>query len=262
MPRGTKNTKRFEKAVKSIVQDELKEELEMKVAIAEQADIALNAQIPYGDVTASSNFQQLLPAIEQSTTSEAGMKYNMRIGNEIRLYNQKLKFQMEYIPNTTSDTIGNSDRKIRVRVMIVRPKRVSDAFKAVEDFPEYLLRGGSQDVKNFQGVALDGIREINRDAFSVRFDKSYYLSAPITQAYSGAQNVLYSLNPSTLVMDSVDLRFGENGKKLTFSNTEDLSPEQYPYLLLVGYSSMSGSDVPNNSLVRFTYNCSSFYTDA
>ena len=73
-----KNSKRFEKSVKSIVQKELSEELEEKHAICEYQNIAINRAIPSGVVInageggSTGNFYKILPEIEQSATGEAG----------------------------------------------------------------------------------------------------------------------------------------------------------------------------------------------
>ncbi len=81
--KATKNSKRFERSVKDIVQQELSEEIEEKHAITEYESIFLKSSIPAGVVlNGQGNYFKILPEMVQSVTGEAGKDYNTRVGNE------------------------------------------------------------------------------------------------------------------------------------------------------------------------------------
>jgi hypothetical protein len=181
-----KNSKRFEKNVKEIVRMELNDEIEEKHAITEYESIFLKRQIPAGVVlNGQGNFFKILPEIDQSPTGEAGRAYNTRIGNEINLKEIDLHGYLSYANSNAAQT-DYENAKVAVRVMILKAKEVSDQELLFDNMPtDTLLRFGNQSATsgsgatNFSGFPLDSFRDINRDTFSVRYDKVIYLDAPV-----------------------------------------------------------------------------------
>ena len=259
-----KNTKRFEKNVKEIVQKELAEEIEEKIAIVEYPNQIPQRAIPSGNVAGSTNFYKLLPSINQSTTGDAGAKYNMRVGNEIRLKSIDIDGFLNYRYPEVDVAFGYQDAKIAVRIMIVRAKQFNDTSKAFADMPtDVLIRNSSAlsaNVGPYGGFTMDSFRDINRDAFAVRYDKVHYLNAPVE--VSGTSSPALSFIPSGLKLFKHRLTFGNKGLKLTFSNQTDTEAENFPYFLIVGYSSMVNASVPSNNLVDLSLTCLAKYTDA
>lgn len=262
-PSKQNNSKRFEKSVKALIRDELDQELEDKHAIVSYEDKGLNAGIPSGLVfNDQGNFYRLLAPIEQSQTGEAGRKYNTRIGNEINLKRLDLSSYLSYA-YPTSGTANYQNAKLAVRIMIVRAKNFGQYEKALDDMPTNLLLQTSSvaagHVGPYDGSPLDSFSSINRDAFAVRYDKVHYLNAPVVTF--GATSTNTSSIPSKSVLWQHSIKFGNNGLKLKYANTTATEPD-FPYFMIVGYSSMSGATIPGNGLVRMTMFSRATYQDA
>lgn len=260
--------KTFEKKVKEIVQMELDEELEEKIAIVEYPNQVPSREIPTGNLSATSqkNIFKLLPAIQQSLAGDAGAKYNMRVGNQINLKEIDIDGFLSYRYPLSDSTLSYPDAKIAVRVMIVRAKQFNDTAKAFADMPtNVLIRNGSASsahVGAYGGYTMDSFRDINRDAFAVRYDKVHYLNAPVEIDGGATLGSDFGVIPSGLKLFRHKLKFGKHGLKLNFSNQADTEAENFPYFLLVGYSSMSGTSRPSDNLVDMSITCFAKYTDA
>ena len=269
MPRqkAAQPSKRFEKNVKAIVQKELSEEIEEKHAITEYADVLCKRSIPFGAVTnGGGNFFKILPEIDQSVTGEAGRAYNTRIGNEINLKEIDITGHISYALSS-ADNIAYQDGKLAVRVMILRSKAINDQELLFDEMPtDTLIRFGNQaagspnGVGAFGGFSLDSFRDLNRDTFSVRYDKVIYLDAPVI--VGGISQPDVTLVPSRSRLFRHKLKFGKNGLKLKYSAQADTNPNNFPYFMVIGYSSMSSPAQPNDNLVRATISCVGTYTDA
>lgn len=268
MPPKTKASprvsKRFEKNVKDIVRKELDEEIEDKLAIISYEDKGLTAAVPSGQVfNNQGTFYRILAPVAQSTTAEAGRKYNTRIGNEIRLKHIDLNGYLNY----AYDSVGTSspqNSKLAVRVMIVKAKKYGQYDIALDDMPTDVLLQTSSDaagnVGPYTGTPLDSFSSINRDAFSVRYDKVHYLNAPVITY--GATSTNTTPIPSGLKMFKHRLSFGKNGLKLTYSNTGSTEPENFPYFCIFSYSSMVTNVIPGDSLVRMSMFSKATFQDA
>ena len=261
---NSKASKRFEKRVKELVHMELEDEIEEKIAIMEYPNQIPQRAIPSGNVAASTNFYKLLPPINQSTTGDAGAKYNMRVGNEICLKSLDIDGFLNYRYPEVDANIGYQDAKIAVRIMIVRAKQYNDVSKAFADMPtNVLIRNGSAvsaNVGPYGGFTMDSFRDINRDAFAVRYDKVHYLNSPVEVAGTTQPDLAFI--PSSLKLVRKRLTFGKKGLKLTFSNQTDTEAENFPYFLIVGYSSMVNASLPSQYLVDLSLTCLAKYTDA
>jgi hypothetical protein len=58
------------------------------------------------------------------------------------------------------------------------------------------------------------------------------------------------------------LKFGKQGLKLTFGDGASENPTNFPYIMVLGYASTTGQDVPSNNLIRYSYSATANYTDA
>ena len=259
MPRTlSKPSRRFEKNVKAIVRDELKEELEEKVAVIGFANEQVDTPgIPSGNVSSSSNFAPLFPLITQGTG-----KYNERLGNEIRLKHLDLEMLLAYV--TQSEGGNYIDQAVGMRVMILRQKDDND-YQAFKDDAQTdkLLQNGSivtPGPSNFSGTTINLLQNINRDQFSVRYDKVHYMERP--RVFNSGAGQLAFNTPTRPVFVKKRLTFGKKGLKLTFGNDDATSPTNFPYLLVVGYASSVDSNTPSNNLVEYSYSARAVYTDA
>ncbi len=260
-----KPSKNLTKNIKEIVREELKDELEEKQAIVQYDNVPIQRNIASGVVfNGTGNFFQILPVINQSTTGEAGRAYGERIGNEVSLKHVNLRYFLNYASPDALE-IRPQDYKVAVRVMILKCKQYNDVSKAFDDMPtDKLLRfgtfAGSTGVANFNGDPLDSFSDINRDLFSVRYDKVHSLTAPVN--ISGATSVDMIAPPSGLKFGNHKLTFGDKGLRLKFTDGNSSIANNFPYFIAVGMSSLSDSSQPANSLVEMTLNCSASYTDA
>jgi hypothetical protein len=255
MPKTSKATA---KMVKKIVREELSEELEEKVGVIGFANEPIDTSaIPSGNVGSSSNFAPLFPLIEHG-----GGKYNKRIGNEIRLKHIDLEMLLSYI-SSVSDTGGYTDTSVGVRVMILRQKDDNDyqAFKDDAQTDKLLQTSGvTAGPSNFSGSTINLLQQINRDQFSVRYDKVHYLDRARRFNDDGTQ--LQFNRPPRPTFIKKRLTFGKRGLKLTFGNDASTSPTNFPYLLVVGVASTIDSTAPSNNLIEYSYSARAVYTDA
>ena len=251
--------------VKKIVRKELLDEIEEKHAITQYSNIPLNAAIPAGAViNGGGNFFKLIPEINQSTSGAAGSAYNERLGNEINLREMDITGYLSYagaIANTVTES------KLAVRVMILRALDVNDQDLLFDNMPTgSLLRfgtqsGGTGGPTGFAGFPMDSVRDINTDQFQVNYDKVHYINAPLVTV--GTSSVTYSTGyPSGLKMIKHKIRFGSKGLKLKYGSRLDNEPQNFPYFMVIGYTSMGDGGVPPNGQCRATFSIVSSFTDA
>jgi hypothetical protein len=185
------------------------------------------------------------------------------MGNEIVLKKLKIQGYLSYNQSYASQ-VNLEDSKLSVRVMILRAKNISDVQELFANMPtDTLIRfgsDGSNGVSEFGGFTLDPFREINRNTFAVRYDKVHYLNAPVL--FPGTTGPDVTFVPSGLKLIEHELTFGKNGLKLKFENNTDLQPNNMPYFMVIGYSSMSSTNRPTDNLVRASFSFVSHYTDA
>ena len=268
MPRK-KSKQTLDKKVKAIVQKELSDELEEKHCITEYGSIPINAPIPFGTVlNGQGNFFKLMPEIHQSNPGSSSRAYNNRIGNEIILKNLDINMFLDYPPQLVNNLTANPEnQKLAVRVMILRAKEINDQEILFNNMPtDTLIRfgnqtGGVSGPTFFGGLPLDSVREINRDTFSVRYDKVHYINSG-QSVFTGVSNPDLAVNPSGLKMSKIRLKFGKNGLKLKYSARVDVQPNNFPYFMVIGYTSMSANRIPSNGLIQATVNVTGSYTDA
>ena len=252
--------------VKEIVRKAIADETEMKYAIAGFDNVAIKAAIPHGLVTSGTgNFFRLMPDVYQSTTGGAGNAYNERIGNEICLKEMDIQGYLNYAPAAVTG-VDYKNAKLAVRVMILRAKAATDPALIFDNMPtDAIIRFGNNTTgvagpTSFDGFPLDSFRDLNTDVFSVNYDKVHYLDAPTTLA--GTTSVTISAQPTSLKILRHKIKFGKNGLKLYYSKSNDRQPNNNPYFMVIGYSSLTQGVVPDNDIVRATFNITSSYTDS
>lgn len=276
MPKGSSRkpktmSKNMTKQVEKIVDKALAEEIEEKRAIQQKDAVQLLNTIASGDVTTIANFNELLPPIKQvlantkTGTIVPGQEgaYGFRVGDEINLKSVKIKGYVNMIDVTTDQA---DQAKIGVRVMILKQKdKASYAGFLADAHTDKLLLDQVNSVGQmgpgvFDGSPLDLMKDINRNVFSVRYDKLMYLSRDvITGGTSGRLSVS---SKDSLKFFEHELTFG-NGKKLDFTDGASTTPNNFPYLLVVGAADLANPNttIPSG-LVRLTYNATAVYTDA
>ncbi|WP_445779399.1 hypothetical protein [Shewanella sp.] len=269
MPRrkGSKQpSKNFTKQVRSIVQKELKQELEEKTAVIGMKAVSVLPNIPNGNVSASPNFVRLLPFITQAN---AAKQYNGREGNEIRLKNLNLKMLLQWVNPATqqSDEVG-----MGIRVMILKQKDENSATGAIENFQgQKLLENGEITVpgpSSFTGTTLNLFQKINRSQFSVRYDKVHFIERNREVRRTGVNGTpLQYSDSSTLAVNkpiyiNKTITFGKRGLKLTYGDSTSDDPTNFGYFVVIGYANTFDDATPANNLVEYTYTANAQYTDA
>lgn len=273
--RKSKNTKTNEKKMTSIALSVYNKQSEAKEAVVEYQNRTPPAAILTGDIAANpianlrpngsqSNYYQLLPGISQSVTGQSGRKYNTRIGNEIVLKSIHLQGILNYSQSFATDVLAQN-KKIMVRFMVLSQKRSGNFTTAFTNISNRMLTNGtnaSENTGTFNGVALDSIRGINRDVFTVHYEKKFYLDAPVIAPGTTSPDV--GLVPSLIKFVDKKMYFGgKTGLKLSFANSSATVPENFNPFICIGYSSVSTSNLAaSDGLVNFTYNCTARYTDA
>lgn len=246
--------------VKDMVRKELAAELEEKVAVIGVRNEPIDTpSIPSGNVGGSSNFVKIFPLISQGDG-----QYNKRQGNEIRLKHLDIKMLLQYV-NGDSGTVTNyKDQTVGVRVMILRQKDNNDQNGFVADAQtDKLLENGeivNPGPSSFSGTTLNLVQKINREQFSVRYDKVFYMNR--ARRFNDAANQLQFNRPPRPSIMSKRLTFGKRGLKLTFGNGNSESPTNFPYVMVIGYASTEDTAAPSDNLVEYTYTANASYTDA
>lgn len=254
---GSKRGTTFIKKVKEVVREELQEELEEKTAVIGVQSMTLgSSSIPHGNVSLSSNFIRLFPFISQGNA-----QYNARVGNEIRLKSVDIKMLLNF-KEGDDDASNYHDSSLGVRVMILRQKDNNDAAGFVGDSQtNKLLENGSISTagpSSFTGTTLNLLQKINRDQFSVRYDKVFYMDR---SRKFNTSNLAFNRPPRPTFM-SHRLTFGKNGLKLTYGDGASDSPTNFPYVMVIGYASTIDQNAPLNSILEYSYTANASYTDA
>ena len=274
-PKYSRKNKSTEKKMASVAMSVFNKQAEIKEAVVEFQNRTPPSAILTGDIANNpianlrpngqqSNYFQLLPGISQSVTGSAGRKYNTRIGNEIVLKSIHLQGILNYTQSFATDVLAQN-KKIMVRFMVLSQKRSGNFTTAFTNISNRMLTNGTNADENtgtFNGVALDSIRGINRDVFTVHYEKKFYLDAPVIAPGTTSPDV--GLVPSLIKFVDKKLYFGgKSGLKLTFANASATVPENFNPFICIGYSSVSTSNLSaSDGLVNFAYNCTAKYTDA
>ena len=202
-----------------------------------------------------------------NVSGSAGRKYNTRIGNEIILKSIHIQGILNYAPAFAADAQAKN-HKIMVRFMVLSQKRSGNFTTAFTNISNRMLTNGTNADENtgtFNGVALDSIRGINRDVFTVHYEKKMYLDAPvIVDSGASGTNVDIGVIPSLVKFVDKKMYFGgKQGLKLSFANASATVPENFNPFICIGYSSVSTSNLAaSDGLVNFAYNATAQYTDA
>ncbi|PAT00931.1 hypothetical protein CI105_09290 [Candidatus Izimaplasma bacterium ZiA1] len=243
---------------------EMKEELEEKKALISYDNTTLNANIPSGDVQSSFNYMRLLGPIDQVSYSQAAQdqgQYNFRIGDEISLKGLDIK---GFVSMNDLTLAQQQNCRVGVRVMILRQKdENTDIGFVTNSHANQLLENGdlaTPGPASFTGRPLNLIQSINRELYTVRYDKTLYLSQSLQSAGSATSNN-GPVGPS-LKFFQHKLTFGKRGLKLKFTDGNSDTPNNFPYVMVVGYSNLVDSAVATNGQINITMNSVATYTDS
>jgi len=265
MPRkSAPPSKRFAKSVKAIVQQELKEEIEEKQSLISYDNNTLNANIPSGNVQSSFNYMRLLGPISQVSFAQTAQDqggYNIRIGDEVMLKHVDIK---GFVSMNDLTLAQQQNCRVGVRVMILkqRDENTDTGFVSNSHADKLLMNGelGIPGPSSFTGRPLNSIQDINRDLYAVRYDKTFYLAQSL-DADGQATNNFGPVKP-TLKFFQHKLTFGKRGLKLKYTDGNSETPNNFPYVMVVGYTNLVDNAVAGNGQVNITMNSVATYTDS
>lgn len=189
-------------------------------------------------VNSAGDMFQILPNIAD------GVLPSQRIGNQIRAQSLNVRGYLKLNINDVTDSTKLPTVIARVMVVTMKARPCYyDATGTPATLATLLKKGGT--TVGFTGVLSDIYSPINRDAFTVHYDKKFYLN----QSYI---NVIGASAPSTTIVQDVRntvkfFKFNVKCKNRVLKYDEDIGsdllPSNFGPFLLVGYSYLDGSAV-------------------
>lgn len=187
-------------------------------------------------IDSTGDMVQILPYVSQ------GIQANARIGEQIRAKSLNVK---GYIKLDINDTVDSGKLPaVIARMMVVTMKTrpcYYDATGSSATLATLLKKGGT--TTGFTGVLSDIMAPINRDAFTVHYDRKFYLN----QSYI---NAIGASAPSTTVTQDIRntvkfFNFNVKCKNRLLKYDEDvgsdLLPTNFGPFLVLGYAYADGS---------------------
>lgn len=193
---------------------------------------------------------RLIPPIAQGTTGVT------RIGDMVNLKSLHVRGVIT-LGDLAYELVQNC--RIGVRVMIVRAKRYMDWNVATSQFgTDYtkLLEGSTN---GFGGYLYDFTTPINKDFFSVIYDRRFYLSRSLTNAPTTTSYVL----DKSYCAFSKKLNFHRRKLQYDSSTNSSTDPINYPYFMLCSYVKLDGSApaLGGTTGINFQYTTTAKFTD-
>lgn len=179
---------------------------------------------------------QILPGISQ------GVAENQRIGNQICAKNLNVRGYLKLDVNDVSDSTKLPN--VVARMMVVSMKTAgcfTDAQSQSPKVASLLKKGGT--TTTFAGNLQDIYAPINRDVFTVHYDKKFYLRQDFINAVGASP-------PSTTISQDVsktvkffNLNVKCKNKILKYDEDvgSDILPSNFAPFILLGYSYLDGS---------------------
>lgn len=229
--RARRGNKKPSKFLKRTIQSIVSKNIEDKLAYRTTGDSLVYFN---SGINSSGDVLQVLPDIGNGTGE------NNRIGDQIRAKYMVIRGYLQMAINTSYNDIAT--KRLGVRLLVVASKKVMPYPDLASQAGSALLEKGGV-VSTFAGNISDLYAPINKEAYTVYYDKIHYLS----QSYIREQ--IGSSTPTQLV--SVDVSKGIKfftikiplrGKKLLYdSGTSTVVPTNWSCGLMCGYAHLDGS---------------------
>lgn len=224
---------------------------ETKHAFHSQGLISFNSAI-----NSSGDALQILPNMSNGTGD------SQRIGDQIRMTSCVLKGYLQM--NLVSDANTYSNRKIAVRMMILKPKRygtLSDTQNGYTQWQSVLLKKGASAI-GFTGLIPDLWAPLNTDVVTKLYDKVFYMHQSPIISLSATGLVSPDISNTTRVF-SIRIPGRNRLCKYDLNNDNGLLPVNENWVLCLGYVHMDGGAadvVPTQVSLAFDTNLT--YEDA
>lgn len=213
----------------------------VKAVISKQAEHKFvsfdSGLIPFNSgINAQNDVVQIIPASTQ------GIDAGSRIGNEITL--KKFNIKGHYLLSTANNAVSSSCR-IGVRMMVLQAKRYNSFYDANISYGNHLpdmIRTGDA-VRGFTGLISDLYLPLNREVYTVLYDKVQYVTMEVILSSTGATSTrdtvrLFNINLKVL------------NKKLRYEDSLSNYPQNWGPFMCIGYAKMDGTapDVAVNGI--------------
>jgi len=238
---------KLSKKITKMVQQLISKNVETKTAVFQSSTTAYNAPL-----TATGDCLRLLPDVNNNFNQAT------KIGNEIRMTSLNLRGVITMGLKQTTD----NNVRIGVRLSIIKAKKFNDWNAAAIDFGTTagarLLEGS---LTTNLGTVPQFNTPINRDYYSVVYDKRFYLAQSLQAVGTTMASTVYTTK-------FVNIKIPYSRRTLKYDeNSSATQPVNYGYFMLINYCKLDGtSDVTppssGESLVSFQYVTTMKYEDA
>ena len=243
--RKAKTTKRskpatFAKRVKAVIS----KVAETKMVSHDSGLVAYNSGI-----SVSTDVMQIVPTMAQ------GDDTGMRTGNRVTAKNLSIKGHM--LMSLAVSNISTSVR-IAVRQMVLVSKRYKNFSDMQTNFAShlpFLLKSGNS-VQGFTGIIQDLYLPINREIYTVLYDKIVYLNLEYQATASGFQGVADSVK-------FFNINVKCKNKILNYEESNSNVPQNWNPFMCFGYAKLDGAtpDVALNLALYAQHITNLTYTD-
>jgi len=216
----------FDKKVLAVIHKQV-EDKEAYISGNESTLISFNSGI-----NSAGDMLQIVPNMVR------GVDVNERIGDRITLKQHTIKGYFRIVPNLAQ--VGqNKFANVAVRMMVLSFKSLSNYDQIATDttlttkLGGLLKKGGV--TTGFTGLISDIQSPINREIFTVHYDKVYHIKQDYIQTAIGA------VTADTLRMYNIKLKVKNKVLKFADDTSSGLIPTNYAPILCFGYCWMDGS---------------------
>jgi len=229
------------------VQRVISKNVETKVAVFQSNTTAYNAPL-----NAAGDCLRLIPDVNNNFSQ------GTKIGNEVRMQSLNLRGVITLALKQTTD----NNVRIGVRLSIIKCKRFNDYTQAALDFG---TTAGSRLLEGSLTTNLGTVPQfntpINKDYYSVVYDKRFYMSQSLQAVGTSMASTVY-----TTKFVNIKIPYSRRTIKYDENNSLNL-PVNYPYFMLINYCKLDGTSdtIPpssGESLVSFQYVTTMKYEDA
>lgn len=158
-----------------------------------------------------------------------GTKTFERVGNKIQLMSCKITC-IYNLDNATGD--ASQQNGALIRHQIIRQKEIEDADQVVNQ-ASFATNNLLENSGFYAGTLFDYMTSINKDSFSSKKTirtKLYGVNNIQTVAGGNNQSIDGSAGLNKII--SYTLRFGKNGKDITYRNSGANTPVNFPYFMM------------------------------
>jgi len=240
--RAVKPTETLVKAVNQIIN----KRLETKKACFESGTVSFNSGIDN-----AGDCQQVMPAIALGPASYE------RNGQSITL--MKIVIQGSIVVSATSTTDVSNFRYL-VRHLLLRSKERNDWADVLGVDLANLLEAPGTSGQYFTGALVRAMTPVNRESFTVKQDKKYWMGCAVDNGAAASQNI-YAVPTNNVKFFKFVLKFGTKGRTINYQGGS--TAIDFPYFMTLGYAHLNngGADAVATD-VAMQYSATAYYKDA